>query len=112
MSTAHVDESASEIRIALELPDLDGEELEVTVVDHVVTVRGGHEDDVEGFGKQPALSTAFRHELRLPDSADVEHLTATLRTGSLELYAPKRTIRPRRILVHQPFRLNGAACAD
>jgi len=91
MSTTHVDESAAEITVAFELPQLDDDELEVTVVDHTVTVRGGHEDDVEGFGKRPARSTSFRREFRLPDTADVERLTARLEGSSLELHAPKRT---------------------
>jgi HSP20 family molecular chaperone IbpA len=112
MSTTTVHESRAEIVMALELPELGDEELEVTLVDHTVTVRGGREDDIEGFGKRPARSTAFRRELRLPESADVEHVTATLRGRVLELHAPKRALRARRIPVHQPFRLNGAAYPD
>jgi HSP20 family molecular chaperone IbpA len=112
MSIIQVDESPAEISIALELPQLDDEELEVTVLDHTITVRGGREDDVEGFGKRPGRSTAFRRELQLPDSAHLEHVTARLHGHSLELHAPKREPRPRRIPVHRPFRLNGAACPD
>ena len=90
MSTAHVHESAADIAIELELPDV----------------------DPEGFGKRPAGSSTFHRELQLPPSADTEHLSATLRRSVLELHAPKRRPRPRRIPVRVPCRLNGSACAD
>jgi hypothetical protein len=94
MSTELIHESPSEILI--ELP-VEGAELEVTVVDHTVTVRSGSGD---------------RRELELPRSADVERLTATLRDRLLELHAPKREPRPRRIPVHDPTRIGGTATAD
>ena len=112
MSTAHVHESAVDIAIEVELPEVDPDELEITVLDHTVTVRGGRDVDPEGFGKRPAGSSTFHRELQLPPSADTDHLSATLRRGVLELHAPKRRPRPRRIPVRVPCRLSGSACAD
>ena len=111
MTTTHVHESPTGVVIEVELPHVDADEVEVTLLDRTVTVRGGRVDP-EGFGKHPAGPTAFRRELELPQDADVEHLTATLRHGALELQAPKRRPRPRRIPVHLPFQLNGNAAAD
>jgi HSP20 family molecular chaperone IbpA len=114
VTTTHVHETATTFQVELELPEasIDADELEVTVLDHTVTVRGGREADPEGFGKRPGSSTAFRRSLELPRDADVEHLRATLRRGALELEAPKRRPAPRRIPVHVPCRLNGGAWAD
>ena len=110
-TTTYLHESEAEILIELELP-AQAEEVEVTVVDRTVTVTGGCEPDPEGFGRRVTCSTAFHAELQLPGDADMEHLTATLRPGTLELRAPRRRSRPRRIPVRAPYRLNGAVCAD
>ena len=107
----HLRESAAAILIELELP-MELEEVEVSVVDRTITVTGGCEPDPEGFGKHPRRSTAFHRELQLPGDADLEHLTATLRPGTLELRAPRLRPPPRRITVRAPYRLNGAVCAD
>jgi HSP20 family molecular chaperone IbpA len=109
--TAHLHESEAEILIELELP-AQVDEVEVTAVDRTVTVTGGCEPDPEGFGKHGTCSTAFHDELQLPADADLEHLTARFRPGTLELRAPRRKPRPRRITVHVPYRINGAASAD
>src|SRR6476646_6164445 len=97
MTTAHLHESSTEIVVELEVPDVDADELEVTVLDHTVTVRGGHDADPEGFGKRTSSTTAVRRELQLPRAADVEHLSATLRPGLLALRAPRQRPRARRI---------------
>jgi HSP20 family molecular chaperone IbpA len=110
-TTAHLRESAAEILIELELPE-PADEVEVSVVDRTVTVSCGRDPDPEGFGKHATCSTAFRHELQLPQTADLEHLTATLRSGTLELRAPRRVPRPRRIPVHRPYQIDPNACAD
>jgi HSP20 family molecular chaperone IbpA len=93
--------TANDVLIELELPPLVDDELEVTLLDHRLAVSG-----------RAAGSVAFRTELELPSDADVEHLTATLRHGSLELHAPKQPPRLRRISVHRPCRLGTTAWAD
>jgi HSP20 family molecular chaperone IbpA len=112
MTTAHVHESPAEIVFELELPHVSADRLEITVLDHTVTVRGGQDLDPEGFGKHTAGPAPIHQELLLPWSADVEHLSATLRPDLLELRAPKRRSRPRRIPVRVPCRINGSAFAD
>jgi HSP20 family protein len=112
VTTANLRESAAEIVIELELPGVEADEVEVTVLDHVVTVRGGHEADPEGFGKRAAGAHAFQRELQLPLSADVDHLSATLRSGALELHAPKQPPRPRRVPVRVAWRLNDSSFPD
>ena len=111
MRTAHLHESSGEIATELELPEA-ADEIEVAVLERLVTMRGGRDLDPEGFGKHPGGSHTFRRELQLPPSADVEHLSATLRHGVLELRAPKLRPRPRRIPIRVPCGVNGSACAD
>ena len=113
LTTTHLHESAAEIVVELEL-DLSGpiDELEVSLVDRTVTVSCGPDPDPEGFGKQTGGSTGFRRELQLPPAADVDHLSATLRSGTLELRAPRRMPRPRRIPVRRPYQVDPNAQPD
>ena len=81
----------------LELPVGDPDELEVTLLDHTVTV----------------LGPAFRREVTFPPEADVEHLSATLFDRTLELRAPKgAAATTRRIPVRTPFRVRADVFPD
>jgi HSP20 family molecular chaperone IbpA len=113
VTTTHLRESAAEIVLELEL-DSPGptDELEVSVVDRTVTVSCGRDPDPEGFGKRAGGSSGFRRELQLPPAADVDHLTATLRPGTLELRAPRRMPRRRGIPVRRPYQIDPGACPD
>jgi HSP20 family molecular chaperone IbpA len=112
-TTTRLHESAAEIVIELEL-DLPGptDELEVSLVDRTVTVSCGPDPDPEGFGKRASCSSGFRRELQLPRAADVDHLSATLSSGTLELRAPRRMLRPRRIPVRRPYQIDPNAHPD
>ena len=110
-TTAHLRESAAEIVIEVELPG-PAQDVDVSLVDRTVTVRCGHDADPEGFGKRAAGMPAFRHQLDLPRAADVDHLSATLRGGVLELRAPRILPRPRRIPVRRPYQIDPGACPD
>ena len=91
-----IHENADEILVEVDLPSVDVDDVEVTALDHALAVR----------------CRSFEREVHLPDEADVEHLSATLRGDTLELRAPKAHARPRRIPVHVPWRLNGSAFPD
>jgi HSP20 family molecular chaperone IbpA len=88
------------------------DELEVGLVDRTVTVSCGPDPDPEGFRKQTGGSSGFRRELQLPPAADVDQLSATLRSGTLELRAPRRIPRPRRIPVRRPDQIDPNAQPD
>lgn len=83
----------SEYRIAIELPGVGDGDVEVSVNDGVVTVKGEKRTSREEKGKTWYFSErqfgAFCRSFRLPPDADEEKLVAEMRDGVLTLSVPK-----------------------
>ncbi len=82
-------------RIALELPGVEEKDIDVTVNEGVVTVRGQKKSEREEKGDTWYFSErqfgAFSRSFRLPADADAGKLDAALKDGVLTLTAPKLT---------------------
>lgn len=82
-------------RIAVELPGVNEDDIEVTCHEGTVTVKGEKKTEREEKGETWYFSErqfgAFSRSFRLPPDADSSALTAELKDGVLTLTAPKVT---------------------
>ena len=77
-------------RLRVALPGVSPENLEVNLTGQKVHIRANEERDT--------ITTRFEETVALPDSVDVEKITAMFRHGLLELTLPlKEAVKPRRI---------------
>lgn len=80
-------------RIALELPGVEEKDIEVTVDDGVVNVRGEKRTSREETGETWYFSErqfgSFARSFRLPPDADGANLSAALKDGVLTLTVPR-----------------------
>lgn len=97
-----VDEHADHFELFVDMPGVTAEQVEITLEDDVLTLRGERppRDRQEGVTRRRAERSYGRFERRflLPDSADAEGVKARERNGVLEITIPKRAAAlPRRI---------------
>ena len=91
----HLDvrESEDGFRVAVELPGVEQKDIEVTLEDGVLTIKGERKDerDEEEAGSRhvESLRGSFRRSLRVPEEVDQEAVKASYRNGVLELTLPK-----------------------
>ena len=89
-----------------DLPGVDPKDIDVTMEDGVLTLRGKREleqrDEREGYRRVERVSGQFFRRFTLPDTADAEGITAKSVQGVLEVSIPKQPkLQPRRIPVEQ-----------
>ena len=81
-------------RISVELPGVAEKDIEVSVHEGVVTVKGEKSDSREESGDTWYFSErqygAFSRSFRLPADADAEKISADLKDGVLTLSVPKK----------------------
>jgi HSP20 family protein len=94
--------NSDEIAFSLDVPGVKREDLELTVENGVLSVKGERKHDF-AQGEQVLLGRpygAFSRSFNLPDYADVEHLTADLVDGVLTIRVPKlASAKPRKIQI-------------
>ncbi|MCA9727851.1 MAG: Hsp20/alpha crystallin family protein [Candidatus Eisenbacteria bacterium] len=86
-------EEKDHFRVALDLPGLTKEDIEVTMHDGVLTVRGERkaetEEKQEGrLVRRERFRGTFERTMRLPKKVDANKIEATFRNGVLELNIP------------------------
>lgn len=89
-----VAESDAAIEITAELPGIDEDNVELSVSDGVLTVRGEKKAETEEKQKDYYLAErrygAFQRAFRVPDSVDEDKIEAKFDKGVLHLTLPKR----------------------
>jgi HSP20 family protein len=90
--------------IRLDVPGVDGSDIEITSDDGILTVSGERKSDDTPedarITRRERVSGRFARRFRLPDAADVEQIRAQARNGILEVRIPKRPeVQPRKIEV-------------
>ena len=89
--------------IVADVPGVDPQDIEVTMEDGVLTVKGERPADAGDAGTVRRTERAhgtFHRRFSLPETADAEGITATGRNGVLEVSIPKQQrVQPRRIEV-------------
>ncbi|MEW6398208.1 MAG: Hsp20/alpha crystallin family protein [Bacillota bacterium] len=93
-----------ELLIRAELPGVDPEQVEVTVEDNRLTIRGERKEQVEvekeSWLRRELRYGSFERCLTLPAEADTEKIKAAYRNGVLEITVPYQpAAKPRRLTV-------------
>jgi HSP20 family protein len=86
-------EEDSEIVVKVDLPGIKREAIDIRLVDGTLVVSGekgdeGHEERYE-YLRMERRHGPFHRTLRLPDTVDGDHVSATLADGVLEVHVPK-----------------------
>jgi HSP20 family protein len=87
-----------------DLPGIDPKDIEITMENGVLTIRGERTNEVEAqthaYRRVERTTGRFFRRFTLPDSADAERISATGKHGVLEITIPKHErVQPRRIAV-------------
>jgi HSP20 family protein len=88
-----VSETDEEIRIMAELPGLNENDVDVRLIDDVLTIRGEaqteHEEKQQDYRVMERARGTFVRSLRLPFSADANQVQASFKDGVLTITIPK-----------------------
>lgn len=100
-----IEETDEAYVIRSELPGVDVKDVEVTLRNDMLVIRGEKREEQErkegGFRRSERRYGAFHRELRLPGSVDASKIEAKCHSGILTVTVPKvETAKPRRIEIH------------
>jgi HSP20 family protein len=101
-----VSETDHEIELKAALPGIDPNEVEISIQNDVLTIRGEHKEKIEEkkreYYRRELRYGAFHRSLGLPISVDSDKAEAEFKNGVLYLRLPKTdAVRPRQIKVNQ-----------
>ena len=85
-------ESEDTYKVVLDIPGLSKNEVNVSLKDYVLTVRGERVDELEEgevYRRQERAGGVFSRSFALPQNVGVEDVDATFRTGVLTISMPK-----------------------
>lgn len=95
----NVSETATVIRITAELPGVSQDDVEITLDDNMLTIRGEkrfeNKDEKENFHFVERSYGTFQRSLRLPFPADPEQVQAAFNNGILTVTIPKSKAQDR-----------------
>jgi HSP20 family protein len=101
---AEVFETDEQVALKIEVPGLSEKDFEVTLKDHVLTVRGERKFE-NGFKQEDLAWTerpygSFVRSFNLPQTADVNAINATYTDGILQIvFAKNEAAKPKQISV-------------
>jgi len=100
----NIEEGKDDIRLALEMPGMEKEDIKVEVRDGVLTIKGERKESKESkdrtFVRREVTSGSFSRSFTLPDSVTADKIDADYRNGILQLTLPKREeSKPREVEV-------------
>lgn len=88
-----VAETGKEIRVTAELPGLEEKDLEVSVLDDALTIKGEkreeHEEDKGDVYRSECQYGRFERTIPLPAPVDVDNVRALFKKGLLKITLPK-----------------------
>ncbi len=92
--------------IRADVPGVDPKDIEVNMENGVLTIKGEREseskEEREGYKRIERVKGSFFRRFSLPDTADVEQVSAKAKDGVLEVIIPKQQrVQPRRIEVQE-----------
>ena len=103
--TVDIREDAERFVIAADVPGVDPEDIELTMENGVLTIKGERKLETKdegdnGYRRVERVYGSFYRRFTLPDTADAEAISANGRHGVLEVVIPKRAaLQPKRIAV-------------
>jgi HSP20 family protein len=88
-----VSETDSELRITADLPGMQEQDIDITLADDVLTIRGEtvkeHEEKKQEFHLMERAHGSFARSLRLPFPVDASQVQASFKDGVLTITIPK-----------------------
>ncbi len=88
-----ISENEKEYVVTAEVPGMDAKNLEVTLSDGILTVRGEKkqetEDKGENYHRVERVYGSFQRSFRIPEKLDAENVDASYKDGVLKLTLPK-----------------------
>lgn len=99
-----IKEEADRFLITADLPGVDPKEIEITMDNGVLTIKGERNSEAreeqDGYKRVERVSGTFYRRFSLPDTADAERIEAVGKDGVLEVVLPKHEkVQPRKIEV-------------
>src|SRR4051794_10048200 len=89
-----VSETEKEVRVTAELPGLEEKDVEVTLADQVLTVKGEkraeQEEEKADYRHTERSYGYFSRSIALPPGVDPEQIKANFRNGLLKVVVPKK----------------------
>jgi len=97
-------EDADAITLKVEVPEVDAKDVDIQIEGNSLTLKGErkleNEEKRDGYHRIERTYGAFSRTFTLPNTVDVEHITAESRDGVLRVRLPKRAeTKPRQIKV-------------
>jgi len=93
MPRIDLEETDREFKITAEVPGLEAEDIDVTLGDHCVIIRGfrsdEHEENKKGYHVKEIHSGSFYRSIPLPIEVDRDGVEAYCKNGQLRLTLPK-----------------------
>lgn len=93
---SNVSEEKNCYSIESKLPGLEKTDLEITVNDGVLEVKGEQKDETEekkrGYIRREYSESSYYRRFRIPDNVDEDKIDATLDKGILKLILPKKEV--------------------
>lgn len=91
--------------VSVDLPGVDRTDLDISVADNVLTIKGEKKDDREQkdskFFRKESWEGSFQRTISLPQGVDASKIDAKMRDGVLEISMPKREeAKPKQIAVN------------
>ena len=84
-----VKETDVEVTVIAEMPGLTDEDVQLTVDNGILTLRGEKKDEKEERGYSERFYGKFERQIPLPSGVDQEHCKAEFRDGLLTIHLPK-----------------------
>jgi HSP20 family protein len=99
-----VEETDREFLVKADIPGVDPKDVDIQVVDNVLTIRGGKEEKKEerkkSYHRMERFSGQFFRAISLPAGADAEKVNATSANGVITVIIPKKPeAQPKKIAV-------------
>ena len=105
MPAVDIREEDERFEICADVPGVDPEDIEVTMENGVLTIKGERKLETKeggdnGYRRVERLHGSFYRRFSLPDTADAENISAKGKNGVLEVVIPKKAaVQPKRITV-------------
>ncbi|MDH5445000.1 MAG: Hsp20/alpha crystallin family protein [Gammaproteobacteria bacterium] len=97
-------ERDKEILLRAELPGVEKKDLDVTMTDHTITIKGttNYEEKVEngGYYRSEIAHGTFSRTMMLPTDVDLDNVKSSFKNGLLEIHVPKQARASRKISIN------------
>jgi HSP20 family protein len=99
-----VSETDKDITVLADLPGVDPKDVEITLADGMMTIKGEkkevHEEKGKNFHKTERFVGSFFRQLLLPTGADEDKVSATSTNGTITISIPKKpSAQPKKVAI-------------